>query len=106
MQNAHDTDSGNLWRQMDLFAPTEEHRLLADTLHTFVTQEVEPQATEFNRNERFNHALFQRTGELGLLGLTVPADDGGAGLDATACVMVHEALSIADPAFCLSLIHI
>ena len=45
-------DEQTAWRHMDLFAPTEEHRLLADTLRTFVTDEVEPQAAEFNRDER------------------------------------------------------
>ncbi len=87
---------------MDLFAPTDEHRLLAETVHAFVTAEVEPQAAQFNREERFNRALFRRAGELGLLGLTVPEADGGAGLDAVAAVLVHEALSAADPGFCLA----
>jgi len=90
------------WRTLDLFAPTDEHRLLAGTLQAFVSQEVEPQASEFNRAERFNLALFRRAGELGLLGLTVPEADGGAGLDAIAAVIVHEALSAADPGFCLA----
>jgi len=63
---------------------------------------VEPQAAAFNREEQFNLALFRRAGALGLLGLTVPEADGGAGLDAVASVMVHEALSSADPGFCLA----
>ena len=90
------------WRSLDLFAPTPEHRLLADTVWQFVADEVEGQAARFNREEKFNLALFRRCGELGLLGLTVPQDDGGAGLDATAAVLVHEALSSADPGFCLA----
>lgn len=90
------------WRAVDLFAPTPEHRLLADTLWQFVADEVEPQAAQFNREERFNLALFRRCGELGLLGLTVPEADGGAGLDATASVLVHEALASADPGFALA----
>src|SRR5438093_6208811 len=91
-----------MWRDLNLFAPTDEHRLLAETLRAFVTEEVEPQATRFNREERFNVHLFRRAGELGLLGLTVPESDGGAGLDAVAAVMAHEALSAADPGFCLA----
>lgn len=96
------TTDGPDWRDLDLFAPTDEHRLLAETVAVFVSREVEPQAAAFNREERFNIALFRRCGELGLLGLTVPEEDGGAGLDATAAVIVHEALSTADPAFCLA----
>jgi len=94
--------NGADWRSLDLFAPSEEHRLLAQTLREFVQREVEPQANEFNRDEKFNRALFRRTGELGLLGLTVPVEEGGAGLDAVAAVMVHEALSTADPGFALA----
>jgi len=90
------------WRDLDLFAPTDEHRLLAETVRAFVAAEVEPQAAAFNRNEAFNLALFRRCGELGLLGLTVDEAFGGAGLDATASVIVHEALATADPAFALS----
>jgi isovaleryl-CoA dehydrogenase len=90
------------WRDVDLFAPTDEHRLLAETVRQFVADEVEPQAAAFNKEERFNLPLFRRCGELGLLGLTVDEEFGGAGLDATAAVIVHEALSTADPAFALS----
>jgi isovaleryl-CoA dehydrogenase len=96
------TFSDDAWRSLDLFAPTPEHRLLADTVWQFVRAEVEGQAARFNRDEKFNLALFRRCGELGLLGLTVPEEDGGAGLDATAAVLVHEALSTADPGFCLA----
>jgi isovaleryl-CoA dehydrogenase len=98
----HDPPAPAAWRALNLFAPTDEHRLLAETLHAFVTDEVEPQAAQFNREERFNLALFRRAGALGLLGLTVPDSSGGAGLDAVAAVIVHEALSAADPGFCLA----
>jgi isovaleryl-CoA dehydrogenase len=89
-------------RSLDLFAPTEEHRILASTLQDFVEKEVEPQADEYNRDEKFNRRLFRQVGELGLLGLTVPEEHGGAGQDAVAAVMVHEALSTADPGFALA----
>ncbi len=92
------------WRAFDLFTPTEEHRLLGETLREFVAREVDPQALAADREERFNTALFRRAGELGLLGVTIPERFGGAGLDATAAVQVYEALSTADPAFALSVL--
>lgn len=67
-----------------------------------VEKEVEPQALEFNRREEFNRPLFNKLGELGLLGITVPEQFGGSGGDAVAAVIVHEELSASDPAFCLS----
>jgi isovaleryl-CoA dehydrogenase len=86
------------WRSFPLTAPTQEHALLAETLAEFVAREVEPQAAEHDRSERFNHALFRRAGELGLLGVTRP------GLDATAAALVCEALSSSDPGFALSVL--
>ena len=82
--------------------PTPEHRALREMVKSFTANEVEPQALQYNREERFNRALFERAGELGLLGVTVDPEYGGAGMDATAACIVHEELSYADPAFCLS----
>jgi isovaleryl-CoA dehydrogenase len=92
------------WRSFDPYAPTPEHALLAETLREFVAREVEPQAAEHDRSERFNLVLFRRAGELGLLGVTLPEEHGGAGLDATAAVQVCEALSTADPGFALAVL--
>jgi isovaleryl-CoA dehydrogenase len=92
------------WRSFDLYAPTPEHALLADTLREFVAREVEPQAAEHDRAERFNHPLFRKAGALGLLGVTLPPEYGGAGLDATAAVQLLEALSTSDPGFALAVL--
>lgn len=90
------------WTELDLFNPTEEHKMLRDTVRSFVENEVEPQAAEFDRKEEFNLALFRKTGELGILGVTVDPDFGGAGMDAVATTIVHEELSASDPGFCLA----
>ena len=86
----------------DLFHPTEEHALLRRTVRDFVQKEVEPQALVHDRQENFNLALFRRLADLGLLGVTVPTEYGGAGMDAVAAVIVHEELSASDPGFCLA----
>ncbi len=85
-----------------LLSPTEEHQLLRQTVRDFVKREVEPQAEEFDRKGALNRALMAKCGELGLLGVTIPEADGGAGLDATASVIIHEELAYADPGFCLA----
>ena len=92
------------WLSRDLFAPSDEHAMLADTLRSFVEQEVEPQAALHDREERFNLELFRRAGELGLLGVTVPERFGGAGLDTVAAVQMCEALSTSDPGFGLAVL--
>lgn len=71
-------------------------------VRSFVQREVEPQALSHDRTETFNAALFKKVGELGLLGVTVPAEFGGSEMDATAAVIVHEELSASDPGFCLA----
>ena len=53
----------------DLALPTDEHRMLRDQVRAFVKAEVEPQALEFDRRERFNIPLFKKAGALGLLGI-------------------------------------
>lgn len=98
--DADQNDAG--WSEVDLFNPTPEHTLLRQTLRGIVRDEVEPQAREHDRDERFNVALFRRFGALDLLGLTVAAEDGGAGMDALAAVIVHEEVSASDPGFCLA----
>lgn len=86
----------------DLFDPTQKHRLLREKVKKFVKNEVEPQALEYDIKEKFNINLFRKTGELGLLGLTVPQEYGGAGMDITASIIVHEELAYSDPGFALS----
>ncbi len=90
------------WKNFDLFNPTQEHKMIRQTIRSFVENEVEPQADEYNCKEQFNIELFRKVGQLGFLGLTVPLDFGGAGMDAIAAVIVHEELSKSDPGFCLA----
>jgi isovaleryl-CoA dehydrogenase len=99
-----EAEATDAWRRTDLFAPTDEHALFAHSLREFVEREVEPQAAEHDRNERFNLPLFRRAGELGLLGVTLPERFGGAGLDAVAAVQLMEALSTSDPGFGLAVL--
>ncbi len=82
--------------------PSEEHRLLRQTVRDWVRDEVEPQAEEQDKKAALNLGLMRRAGELGLLGVTVPDDAGGAGMDATAAVIAHEEIAWSDPGFGLA----
>lgn len=86
----------------DIFNPSEEHKLLRQTVRDFVEKEVESQAHEHDKKEIFNLKLFRKAGELGLLGLTVPSEFGGSGMDAVAATIVHEELATSDPGFTLA----
>ena len=87
---------------IDLFNPTDEHLALRKMVRSFAQSEVDPRAEHNDKAEHFDRELFSRLGELGLLGVTVDERFGGAGLDATAAVIVHEELSAADPGFSLA----
>jgi isovaleryl-CoA dehydrogenase len=80
---------------------TDEHDLLRQTLRQFVQSRVEPQALDHDQSATFNTALLAELGGLGLLGVTIPEEDGGAGMDATASVIVHDELAYSDPGFAL-----
>ena len=86
----------------DLFHPSQEHRMLRDMVRDFTAERIEPQAEKFDVEGRLNIELFCEAGQLGLLGITVPAEAGGSGMDATAAVIVHEEMSRSDPGFALA----
>ncbi|MCB0352369.1 MAG: acyl-CoA dehydrogenase family protein [Bdellovibrionales bacterium] len=90
------------YSEFDLFQPTEEHSLLRKTVRDFSEAEIEPQAAKYDREEQFNGELFRKLGGLGLLGITVPEEFGGAGMDPLAVVIAHEEISTSDPGFCLA----
>ena len=84
-----------------LYNPSDEHGMLRQTVRQLAREVVEPQAMEHDESQSFNTALLRRLGELGLIGITIPDADGGAGLDAVASVIVHEELAWSDPGFTL-----
>ncbi|MGN6763979.1 MAG: acyl-CoA dehydrogenase family protein, partial [Rhizobiaceae bacterium] len=66
---------------------------LQEMARKFAESEVRPLAEELDRDERFPSELYARMGELGLFGITVPEEHGGAGMDCLAYAMVMEELS-------------
>ena len=87
---------------IDLANPSEEHQMLREMIRDFTKEFVEPQAHEYDKKEQFNIELFRELGELGLLGITVPEEYGGSGLDAVAATIAHEELSYSDAGFGLA----
>ncbi len=87
---------------MDISNPSEEHTMLREMVRDWTQEYVEPQALEYDREEKFNLPLLREMGEMGLLGISAPEEYGGAGLDAVACAIVHEELSASDPGFALA----
>jgi alkylation response protein AidB-like acyl-CoA dehydrogenase len=71
----------------------ETYLQIRDVARRFADEIVRPKAEELDRDERFPREIYQQMGELGILGITVPSEIGGAGLDALAYAIVMEELS-------------
>ncbi len=67
-----------------------EHVLLRDTVRDFMLSEVAPVIDEHERERRFPIDIVRRIGELGWLGIPIPEDEGGAGLDTLAYAIAIE----------------
>jgi alkylation response protein AidB-like acyl-CoA dehydrogenase len=74
---------------MDLDLPA-EHTLLRDTIRDFMLNEVAPVIDEHERERRFPSEIVRRIGELGWLGIPIPEDEGGSGLDTLAYAVAIE----------------
>src|SRR2546422_4799120 len=67
-----------------------EHILLRDTIRDFLAREVTDKVDEHERARRFPRPIVDRMGELGWLGIPIPEDEGGAGLDTLAYAIAIE----------------
>ena len=85
-----------------LFDPTPEHAMIREMVRRFTRERIEPQAAEHDLNPSLNLELMREVGELGLLGITVPEERGGAGMDAVAATLVLHEMSKSDPGFGLA----
>jgi len=81
----------------DLFA-TPEHEAFSTTVRKFVEAELAPRAREFDAMGRIDKKLFQRMGELGMLGLRYDPEWGGAGLDWSFTAVMYEEMVRCDNA--------
>lgn len=69
---------------------TEEHEQLRASVRRWVEAELVPHVPRWEDEGRFDDEVFRRAGELGLLGLTVPVEEGGQGADYWATVVFLE----------------
>ena len=81
---------------MSLLALNDEQREVRDLARRFADDVVAPGAAEWDRTHTFPKEVFAQLGELGLMGVCVPAELGGAGTDFLSYVLVLEELSRGD----------
>jgi short-chain 2-methylacyl-CoA dehydrogenase len=73
-----------------------EHELLRDTVRSFAMERVAPVAEELDREKRFPYDLVAQLAELGLMGMTIPEEYGGAGADTLSYAICIEELTRVD----------
>jgi len=78
------------------FDLTQDQREIQALTRDFATAEIEPNASQWDRDHSFPRELFGKLAELGLMGACVPEEYGGAGADFLSYVLVLEELSRAD----------
>jgi glutaryl-CoA dehydrogenase (non-decarboxylating) len=78
------------------FDLTEEQRLLEATVRDWAAREIAPRIKELDRAHAFDRSILPQMAELGLLGISVPAEYGGAGMDYIALGLASEELEYVD----------
>jgi butyryl-CoA dehydrogenase len=71
----------------------DEQNLLRDTVRRFALEVVKPRAKEIDETGEFPRGFYDQAGELGLAGVAVPEEYGGAGMDALSYALVIEEVS-------------
>ena len=75
---------------------SEEHELIRRTVRDFAVERVTPVAEELDREHRFPYDLVRELAELGLMGMTIPEEYGGAGTDTLSYAIAVEELTRVD----------
>lgn len=78
---------------------TDDQTALRNAAHAFARKEIEPLASEIDRDEHTPPQLTAKVAEQGFFGLAIPEEYGGAGADLTSCCLVLEELAKSSPAF-------
>jgi alkylation response protein AidB-like acyl-CoA dehydrogenase len=78
------------------FALSDDQREIQALTREFAQAEIEPNASQWDRDHHFPRELFGKVAELGLMGACVPEEYGGAGADFLSYILVLEELSRAD----------
>jgi alkylation response protein AidB-like acyl-CoA dehydrogenase len=79
-----------------------EHKTIQQTAREFARREVAPKARAWDEEERFPKEIIPKLGELGFLGIRIPDEYGGSGLDTLAYAIIVEEIARADGSLALT----
>jgi butyryl-CoA dehydrogenase len=78
----------------------EQHELLRESVRKFARERLAPNAAQWDREKLFPRAEVAALGAMGLYGIAIPEQWGGAGMDCTACAIACEEISAGDGSTC------
>jgi len=78
------------------FELNDAQRMLRDMVRDFAEKEIKPRAAEIDRTDEFPWDLWKRMAELGLLGMTLPPEYGGSGMDIVSWAIAQEEMARAS----------
>jgi alkylation response protein AidB-like acyl-CoA dehydrogenase len=79
-----------------LFPLSDEHKMIRDAARDFANTAIAPIAAQFDESGEFPYDTIKKMGEMGFMGIEVPEEYGGAGLDTLAYVLAMEEISKVD----------
>jgi len=88
---------------MDKLFFTEEHKMLVEMARDFADNEITPIAAELDESESFPRALVNQMAELGLMGIPIPEELGGAGMDTVAYAAAVMEIARADASVAITM---
>lgn len=88
---------------MDKLFFNEEHKMLVEMARDFADNEITPIAAELDESESFPRALVDQMAELGLMGIPIPEELGGAGMDTVAYAAAVMEIARADASVAITM---
>jgi alkylation response protein AidB-like acyl-CoA dehydrogenase len=78
------------------FTLSDEHKMIQKTARDFAEKKIKPIAAEYDESGDFPLETIKKMGEMGFMGIDIPEEYGGAGMDTLAYVLALEEISKAD----------
>lgn len=79
-----------------IFPLSDEHKMIRDAARDFAQNEIAPIAAQFDESGEFPHQTIKKMGAMGFMGIEVPEEYGGSGMDTLAYVLALEEICKAD----------
>ena len=79
-----------------MFSLSDEHKMIRDAARDFAQKEIVPVAAEFDESGEFPYETIKKMGGMGFMGIEVPEQYGGAGMDTLSYVLALEEICKAD----------